>query len=264
MQLILSRFVVIAIILAIISPTGFAQISGGEIKTKTEKDKEKEAKKDKREAKKREPFDPSKLTGSQAYLSGLLMKSYRNFEDQTFSGIYNYEENQTPKWTTGGTVGLLIPLDNGLSLDMGASYFGYAEQNVYEDPNSDSTFTFSTVYRQGSIPLKIRYTYGSDFQVFAFAGLAPSNIFELKNTTSFTRANGTEGETVVDKTETGYVPFHLMLNGGVGLNYFKNQFGLTAYFEHRRNMTNTYGNDVLKRVHKLYGYGVSFGLTYRF
>lgn len=242
-----------------------AQISGGEVKPKKEKKEKKKEAKAKEDEYQRTlpPFDYENLTGSTYYISVLGQYSYRDFQDNSVYSFHAKKLDEKSWYAPGITLGTVMELGGNFGLEAGLSFFGHGEQYFYEDPNSDSTYFYSNMYVQAGIPLKLRYTYGQDFQVFGFAGIMPLNILNIRNRTDFRTAEGIETEEVFQKIKQGFNPFNIMVSGGLGLNYYVKYFGLTLNVEYRRHLGNTYSGDTFKRVHHMYGIGVNLGLTYR-
>lgn len=256
-------------LLVLAGSTVQAQISGGEVKPEKEKKeeekKEKSEKKDKKDDYQRvlPPFQHENLTGSTYYFTVLGQYTNRYFEDNSVYNIHAEKLNETGMYLPGVTLGTVFKIKDKFALDAGLSYFGNGEQYHYEDPNSDSTFTYSNVYTQIGIPLKLRYTIGTDVQFYAFAGGMPLNILTIRRRSSYKSAEGVQSEELFEKFKQDFTPFNFMLMGGLGLNYYVNYFGLTLNVEYRRHMGNTYSTDTFKRVHKMYGIGINLGLTYR-
>lgn len=259
------RFIFLLAIMLGFVVVGNAQISGGGIETPTKSKEKKDKQKDKKVKEVKEPFDPTSLTGSSFYTTGMIIYSDRSFEDHTNTKLYSALEPEVGIVSYGCNVGILIPLSGNFALDLSATGFGLGESYSFSDETSDSTYYYKNTYVHGSIPLRLRYTYGTDVQLFGFAGIAPGNIFQLRTKSNYTKSDGgiIENEVEIANTDD-YTPFTFTVSGGLGANYYFNQFGLTFSAEYRRNLTNTYANNVIRRTHNLYGISLNLGLTYRF
>tara|TARA_B110000037_G_scaffold101356_2_gene118219 strand:- start:4740 stop:5531 length:792 start_codon:yes stop_codon:yes gene_type:complete len=236
---------------------GYGQISGGDVKP----DKEKKEKQDKT-VRERPAFEKDSLTGTTYYLTGMVQRSYRLFEDQSVYNVHAALNDEVPMITGGTTLGIVIPLGGNFALDAGVTYFGHGEAYNYSDSNTDSINNYKHVFMQVGIPLKLRYTYGEDLQVFGYAGIAPLNILNIRNTYEYadslgTRVNG------LNLIKEGFTTFNFMASGGIGMNYFINHFGFTVTAEYRRHLGNTFSEDTFKRVHKMYGIGINVGIQVR-
>ncbi len=236
---------------------GYTQISGGEVKP----DKDKKEKKEKTKNV-RPPFESDSLSGTSYYLTGMVQRSFRHFEDQSVYNVHATRNDETPMITGGTTLGLVMPLGGNFGLDAGITYFGHGEAYDYSHPTSDSTFSYTNVYMQIGIPLKLRYTYGEDLQFFGYAGVTPINILNIRNKFDYSdslgvRVNGLE------LIKEGFTSFNFMVSGGIGMNYYLNHVGFTLSAEYRRHLMNTFSEDTFKRVHKMYGIGINFGVQVR-
>ncbi|MBD3637081.1 MAG: hypothetical protein HUJ25_07010 [Crocinitomicaceae bacterium] len=238
-----------------------AQIVTGNENKETEKE---EPTKEKKEKKPREKVSRDSLTGTTYYLTGLYTFGHRYFQDNSISQSYSEWENQLPGQSGGGSFGILFPITNALSMDLGFTFFGHTEQYLYSDEVSDSTFSYSNTYVHIGMPVKLRYTYGDKLQVFGFAGLTPLNVVNIRYNENYTRANGTTVEKDVEVIkEDKLAIFNLMASAGIGLTYNFEWFGITLYPEYRHHLFNTY-NSQRPFDHKMYGLGVNLGLTLRF
>ena len=109
---------------------GYGQISGGDVKP----DKEKKEKQDKT-VRERPAFEKDSLTGTTYYLTGMVQRSYRLFEDQSVYNVHAALNDEVPMITGGTTLGIVIPLGGNFALDAGVTYFGHGEGYNYSDPN---------------------------------------------------------------------------------------------------------------------------------
>ena len=241
-----------------------ASISFGQIVTGDVGGEENDEKDKKKEKKERVKTQRDSLTGTTYYLTGMYNFGHRSFEDRSAYGAYQSWENQTAGHSGGATLGLLMPLNDFLSLDLGFTYFGHRENAFYDDPDSDSTHTFSNTYMQIGVPLKLRYTYGDKFQLFGFAGVTPINLLNVRYNESYTRKNGanivSETELIKDKLSI----FNVMATAGLGITYNLDWVGFTLYPEYRHYLINTYDPQLKPIDHKMYGLAVNLGMTLRF
>jgi len=245
----------LGLLLFTISINGITQISGGEVKP--DKDKKDKTKKE------RSSFDASELSGTEYYFTGLGMWSYRAFEDNSVYDVHAKALDEVPMYTAGGTVGIIMPLAGRFALDAGVTFFGHGEAYTYEDAETDSTFSYNNVYMQAGIPLRLRYTWGTDFQVFGYAGLTPINILSIRRNSAYTDSLGSPTDLGLRLVKDGFTTFNLMAAGGLGINYYFNNFGITASAEYRRHLMNTYSEDTFKRKHNMFGIGLNIGLAVR-
>lgn len=256
--LLASRLVCILHFLFLIN-VGFAQITSGNIdpEKETEKIKEKKIKEEK------EPLLDS-LQGNSFYLSGMGQYTYRTLQDLTATKVYSDWEKQQPIFTGATNIGLIMKMSNHFSVDIGLSYFGAGEQYTFNDSISDSSFYYKNTYRQLALPLKVRYSTGDKFQFFAFAGIAPLNILNIRYKSNFVRENGAEVDVELQIKKDQFSAFNVMATVGFGINYNLKYIGFTLYPEFRRNLLNTYPNNVLALKHNLYSFGVNAGFLVHF
>jgi len=194
----------------------------------------------------------------------LFNYGHRKFEDNSVYGSYEDWNFQEADITGGGTIGLLMPLDKGFSLDFGLTYFGHKEKFNFSDSLTDSTFYFANNYVQIGVPLKLRYTIGDKFQFFGFAGLTPLNILKVRYSSEYTRQDGVLIENEVQMVKEKLSIFNVMATAGIGITYNLDWIGFTLYPEFRQHLINSYDPKQRPLVHKMYGLGVNAGITLRF
>lgn len=237
------------------STESFSQITNeNKEPAKQEEQKEKKEKKEKTEK-----VVSDSLSGTTYYLNWTGIQGFRNFEDLSVFGSFTKWNDQTPLFTQGINFGVIMPLTNNLSLDLGAAYFNHGEQYNYDDPDTDSSYSYLTKYQNLGVPLKLRFTYGDKLQFFAFAGIAPMNIIKRKRTIEYTSAVGARSE-LPEEIEESVSGFNLMASGGIGVNYYLNRVGFTLYPEYRYHILNTYENSNIPLKHNMYGLGVNAGI----
>lgn len=247
---------------AIFFQTSFAQITNGNVNPEETVDTTKKVKPPK--VKKDTTFSEDSLTGTNFYITGLFQYSHRTFEDGSSFEFYKDWENQTSGYNSGVNVGLIMEMSKYFHLDIGVSYFGNSEHYTYQDSLTDSSYTYKNTYMQAAVPVRLRFVYGEKLQFFAFAGLAPLNILNIRYQSSYLTADSISVERELDVQKDGFTAFNLMFTGGVGITYNVKSIGFTIYPEVRRNLLNTYANKTLPMTHKLYGIGINAGLVLRF
>ena len=239
-----------------------AQITNGNVNPENTVDTTKKVKTEKVKVDK--TFSKDSLTGTNFYLTGLYQYTYRTFVDGSSFGVYKEWENQTSGFSGGADMGLIMELSKYFHLDIGISYFGNSENYSYQDSLTDSTYTYKNTYSQVAIPLRLRFVYGEKLQVFAFAGLAPLNILNIRTKSSYMTADSIAVTRDLDIVKDGFATFNLMLTAGFGLCYNVKYVGFTIYPEFRRNLINTYSTKTIPMTHKIYGIGINAGLVFHF
>ena len=238
--------------------------SQAQIVTGEEEDKDEEEKKEKKEKAPREKMNRDSLSGTTYYLTGLFNYGHRRFEDKSIAQSYTQWNDVTADYSGGFNFGVFLPVGKNLDLDLGFTFFGQKEQYNYSHPTGDSTFHYSNNYMQIGVPVRLRYTYGSKFQVFGYAGLTPINTINIRYRENYTRADGAtiEGDPEVIKDAKLSI-FNLIGTVGLGITYNFDWIGITLYPEYRQYFFNTYDSQVPVN-HKMYGLGVNAGFTLRF
>ena len=247
-------------LLALIHSVSWGQITSGENIPKEEKKrKEKELKeKEKKNAEK------DSLSGTDYYITGTGMWTYRDFEDQSVYGIYDERNNETSAYAAGVTLGLVLPLSKHFSMDIGVTYFGHGEKYAFQDETTDSTFSYKRRYLQVGVPLKLRYTYGEKLQGFAFAGLTPLNILQIRYDAEYNTPDGVFSDLDEETIKNDFAQFNLMATGGLGIRYNLDLIGFTLSAEYRRHLLNTYDFNSIPLDHRMFGIGINAGIFLRF
>lgn len=256
------RFLSILILFVFVqsaASNGLAQITNGNVNPD---EKKAETKKEKKE---KPASEPDSLTGTNFYLSGLYQYSYRSFEDNSPTKDYYAEwQQQTSAYNGGVSGGIIMELSKLFHLDIGLSYFSHSENYSYQDSLTDSTFAYKNTYSQLALPLRLRVVYGTKFQVYGFAGLAPLNILKIKYESNYTTENGIAIERDVEIKKDGFSTFNLMLSAGFGLTYNLKRIGFFISPEYRRHLLNTYSDKIISMDHKMYSIGVNAGMILKF
>lgn len=197
------------------------------------------------------------------YFSGGYLYSFRQFEDQSAYNSYYRWNDQEAIQNSSWNLGVLIPFNKYLSLDLGLNYAVMGEQYHYVDQNTDSTFNFTKKYRQLGVPFRLRLTLGSGkIKGFTHVGVIATKKTALKYESDYTTA---EGSPVTNETETisnNIAGFGLSANVAMGVMYENGDFGLMLYPEGRYYLTNSYEGLLLS--HHLWGLGLNLGMQLKF
>ncbi len=243
------------LILLLFQVKGWGQISSGEIKpTKVEKVKGERSERVKR------AYEADTVAPTLVYLTGAAQYSYRKFEDLSVYSIYTQEREEKSTYNGGVALGMIMPLNNRLSIDAGLSYFGQGEVYQFEDALTDSSFSYRNVYDEVGIPLKLRCTFGNRFQLYGYAGLMPVNILAIRRTSVYSKPDGSVVDLGKSLVKEGFTAFNLVALGGLGVNYFINAFGFHLSAGYTRHLMNTYSENTFKRTHFMYGIGLNLGI----
>ena len=204
------------------------------------------------------------LDGTTFYLTGFGQYSFRRFEDESVYGNHAERYNESASYSGGTNLGVIMPMSKNIALDIGISYFGHSEEYLFEDAVTDSTFHYKRTYMQIGLPVKLRYTLGEDFQFFAFLGIMPLNILNIRYKEDYTRNDGIIVEKEVDLIKDNFTQFNLMASGGFGINYNMDYIGFTLYPEYRHYLLNTYADVSVPLKHKMYSFALHLGVLLRF
>lgn len=244
-----------------LAPGVYSQITNGN--TTPEPEKQKKEKKEKAPVEKSE-FNEDSLTGTNFYINGTFQYSYRHFEDQSATNYYREREKETYGLNGGAGMGMLMELSEHIHLDIGITYYGNSENYFFQDSLSDSTYAYTSNYKQFALPVRIKYVYGNKFQFFGFAGIAPLNILKIVYNSEYTRENGNFIENEPTEITQGFRTFNAMITCGFGFQYVNKHVGFFVMPEYRRHLLNTYADNIISLKHNLFSFGVNAGMIIRF
>ncbi|MBK7129582.1 MAG: outer membrane beta-barrel protein [Crocinitomicaceae bacterium] len=258
----LNSFLPVVLVFTLCLSSGaFSQITNGN--TEPEKEKQKKEKKEKAPEEKSE-FNEDSLSGTNFYFNGTFQYSYRHFEDQSAANYYREREEETYGLNGGTGLGMLMELSDHFHLDIGIAYYGNSEKYFFQDSLTDSTYAYTSNYKQFALPVRIKYVYGNKFQFFAFAGIAPLNILKIVYSSEYTRENGNFIENEPEEITQGFRTFNAMITCGLGFQYVNKYVGFFVMPEYRRHLFNTYADNIISLRHNLFSLGVNAGMFIRF
>ncbi len=209
-------------------------------------------------------FNEDSLKGINYYYSGLVMWTYRAFEDQSVYGSYQKRYDEGPSWRGGMTLGVSFPMAKKVSLDIGVTYFGTGEKYTYEDSLNDSSFSYLRRYLHFGVPLKVRLTFGKKAQFFTYVGITPMNIVQMRYDEVYTDSIGSIFDAEELKIKDGFAGFHLMGSVGVGVQYNFRYLGYFYSVEYRQHFMNSYDKNLVPLKHRQFAFGMNFGAYLRF
>jgi hypothetical protein len=170
--------------------------------------------------------------------------------------------NETKLSTWSYVLGYKSYFHKYLVADGGIALMQNGESYLYEEPETDSVFAYTTKYSYISMPLKLNYYIGKDFKFFLGGGLMPQMMHVVRRDENWTTSNN---ETVSEMTKTtqGYNSFVLSatVNAGVHMKIMTNM-SLFLYPEYRFQLTSSYLPDTPFK-HYNRAFGLCFGLTYK-
>lgn len=239
----------------------FSQIVTGE-KEKLEKTQEEEPVE---RAEPRELRDIDSVT--QVYFNSNWSSTFRELKPNgdLFGEELGDRANETRAnfWSFG--FGLRNQLGKHFVLEVGLGLIRNGEQYAYADPNSDSTFSYTTRYTFISMPIVGYYSYGKEIKLLAGAGIVPQLFMNQVQNQEITSAINTKSKNEI-KEKSG-TPNHTSFTSSavfrLGVQVKYSSFW-SIYFvpEYRVQLGSTYGK-TSPYSHKAYAIGFNLGLTYQ-
>ena len=200
-------------------------------------------------------------TKSTFYIQTNYYNTFRKLEDKSVFKKYAPKLNENPINTAGFELGTQINLNEHIHLSLGFNFFSAGEENLFEDALSDSTFYYKNKYRVIGIPLKFNIEYGNQLKWFAFAGIIPSSTLHNQYTSKYTNPEGKEFKNDVEIIKNDLAFFQIAGIAGTGIKYDFSNAMVYTYFEFRQHLSNTFQSTFVD--HKLYGYGLGVGLSFK-
>jgi hypothetical protein len=146
-------------------------------------------------------------------------------------------------------------------VESGLLWLQQGEQYAFNDPNSDSSLSYTNKYRYLGLPLALNLQYGSSFRVFLGAGIAPM-IFNrsIQQINWSTALGANEKETIKIKNNNyssavfqGFVQAGVQYTGERG-------WGMILKAVYRQQFTNTYSK-YNAYIHKANAMGFTLGIS---
>lgn len=167
-------------------------------------------------------------------------------------------EGNLNRWSYG--VGIRSRLNEYLSWEGGISLLRNGESYLYEA--TDTMYSYNTTYMYIGMPIKVMFTYGGNFRLYAGAGVIPAIFVQYRQDQEWlTTLDYREKNTF--KTNNGYnsFAFSLVFNAGFQFDITQNM-ALFVMPEYRYQLTSSYEK---QDDFKHYGraLGLNLGLTYK-
>lgn len=167
-------------------------------------------------------------------------------------------EDKLNRWSYG--IGIRSRLNDYLSWEGGISLLRNGESYLYE--TADSMYSYNTTYMYVGMPIKVMFTYGQKFRLYAGAGILPQLFIQFRQDQEWlTTLDYREKNTV--KTNNGYnsFVFSLVFNAGFQFDITDNM-ALFVIPEYRHQLTSSYEK---QDDYKHFGraLGLNLGLTYK-
>lgn len=148
-----------------------------------------------------------------------------------------------------------------LSYDIGLGLERFGESYKYDDPNSDSTFSYTTRYSYYAVPVQLLATFGNDFRFFIGGGFEPQLLAGYRQKQKSTTGLNAPHETTI-KTTNGLNQFNMgvLASGGIQWRLGKTT-SVYCMPTWMWNLTSTYDKQA-DYVHKAMTFNVKFGLLF--
>ncbi len=146
------------------------------------------------------------------------------------------------------------------SYDVGAAIDRMGESYAYDDPNSDSTYSYTNRYTYFALPAQVFYTYGKDFRVFVGGGIQPQLLMGYRQQQEWTTATQStdRDEVSIEKGLNSFV-FGVTASAGFQLRMGKNS-SLYVLPSMLWNLNSTYDKQA-DYIHKAYSFNLKFGVV---
>lgn len=156
-------------------------------------------------------------------------------------------------------VGVRNRVHRFVSYDVGFALDRFGESYSYDDPDTDSTFSYTSRYSYYAMPLQLLFTYGKDARFFVGGGLQPQLLGGYRQRSEWTTTLSSTGDSEVKRTD-GLNGFGL---GAIVSAGFQLRFGKTTSIyvlpSYTWNLTNTY-DDQADYIHKSNSFNLKFGV----
>lgn len=145
-----------------------------------------------------------------------------------------------------------------ISYDAGFALDRFGESYDYDDPDTDSTYSYTSRYTYYAMPIQVLFTYGKDARFFVGGGLQPQLLGGYRQKTEWTTTLNGTGDTEIKRTD-GLNGFGLaaLVSFGVQLRFGK-MTSLYVLPSFAWNLTNTY-DDQADYIHKSQSFNLKFG-----
>lgn len=194
------------------------------------------------------------------YLGAGRVYANRTLESnaEPFGEPLGIRADETGLKTWSFQVGMRNRVHRFVSYDAGFALDRFGESYEYDDPDSDSTFSYTTRYTYYSMPIQVLFTYGKDARFFVGGGLQPQLLGGYRQKTEWTTTLSSTGDSEIKKTD-GLNGFGLaaLVSFGVQLRFSKTTsvYVLPSF---AWNLTDTYDKQA-DYIHKSQSFNLKFG-----
>lgn len=169
--------------------------------------------------------------------------------------------SETPLTVWSYGLGIQTGLGKWVRVESGLLWLQQGEQYAFNDPNSDSSLSYTNKYRYLGLPLALNLQYGSSFRVFLGAGIAPM-IFNrsIQQINWSTALGANEKETIkIKNNDYSSAVFQGFVQAGVQYTGERG-WGMILKAVYRQQFTNTYSK-YNAYIHKANAMGFTLGIS---
>jgi len=157
-------------------------------------------------------------------------------------------------------VGVRNRVSKFVSYDAGFALDRFGESYEYDDPNSDSTFSYTSRYSYYAMPIQVFFTYGKDLRIFAGGGIQPQLLAGYRQERKWNTTLGSAQEETL-KGKDGFNGFGMGLIASAGFQWRLNKnTSLYVLPSWVWNLSSTY-DDQSDYIHKSHSFNLKFGIT---
>lgn len=167
--------------------------------------------------------------------------------------------NEKPLNTWSYGFGLRSDFAKRFFWEGGLTFYRNGEQYSFNDPVSDSAFSYQTTYSYIAMPLKLNVFFGKNVRFYFGGGIVPQLFFGYHQVQQWTTVDK-KGNSEEINFKSGYNSFVAsgVLNLGVEF-VFQSKWSVFLASEGRWQLNSTYLSQD-SYIHRAHAYGLSFGL----
>ena len=199
------------------------------------------------------------------YLGVDVLNSYRDLNPniQHLNTPLGDRANEIPRWLTGYSIRVTVPIVNMLKVNTGLSFQQNGESFNWLSAETDSSFSYQTSFRYIAMPIQLSAEFGKKIGLSGACGLTPAIFSSFLQKQQWTNAMGSENSQDIS-IQDDCNSFIISFQADLGLHYHINeQFGMQITAQYRKQINNTY-REFQNYIHKAHALGFNCSLSYRF
>lgn len=197
------------------------------------------------------------------YLGAGRVYSNRSLDSNqsVFGASLGERAKETGLKTMSFQIGLRNRLSTYFSYDIGLALDRVGESYAFDDPNSDSAFSYTSRYTYYALPLQGLATFGKDFRFFIGGGLQPQLLAGFRQEQKWTTVLNSNDDATVKSTD-GFNQFGLAALATCGIQWrMSKRSSIYVLPTWTWNLLSTY-DDQADYVHKSRSFNVKFGFVF--